>query len=70
MQEDEKGSLTEESEASLSNSPSEIDVYVENLSEDKMNLYTRSQDRRASILLKNSANKEIYIKSNTFQLFN
>ena len=70
MQEDEKGSLTEESQSSLSNSPSEIDVYVENLSEDKMNLYTRSQDRRASVLLQNSANKEIFIESNVFQLFN
>lgn len=70
MQEDEKGSLTEESQSSLSNSPSEIDVYVENLSEDKMNLYTRSQDRRASVLLQNSANKEIFIESNIFQLFN
>ena len=58
MQEDEKSSLTEESRVSPSNSPSEIDVYVENLSEDKMNLYTRSQDRRASVLLQNSANKE------------
>ena len=70
MQEDDKGSLTEESQSSLSNSPSEIDVYVENLSEDKMNLYTRSQDRRASVLLQNSANKEIFIESNIFQLFN
>ena len=69
MQEDEKSSPTEETRVSPSISPSEIDVYVENLSEDKMNLYTRSQDRRASVLLQNSANKEnLHLKK--FQLFN
>lgn len=60
MQEDDKSSRIEEPQSSPSNSPSEIDVYVENLSEEKKNLYTRSQDRRASAsgLHQNSANKE------------
>lgn len=68
MQEEENNSLTEDSLVPATNSPSEIDVYVENLSEDKMNLYTRSQDRRASVLLQNSANNKEFTSHQNFQL--
>lgn len=68
IHEDNQGSLASSLEDSLSltqdqddSSPSELEAYIDNLTVDSLNLYTRSKDRRGSNLILNHLNEEFLI---------